>query len=121
MATLGKEEGTLKLDWVEGVQRLLADNAMLEQVEAEARALWQRGIRHIIWAGMGGSIMAVRVSPISAFAVVATGGTGVTIYPLDSTDPAALNDIVRKIAQVKKLAPLWGRSIQSSLLARTSG
>src|SRR5205823_11529979 len=61
MATLGSEDGALKLDWVEGVQRLLADNAMLEQVEAEAREIWERGIRHIIWAGMGGSIMAVRV------------------------------------------------------------
>src|SRR5256885_9835242 len=59
MATLGSEDGALKLDWVEGVQRLLADNAMLEQVEAEAREIWERGIRHIIWAGMGGSIMAV--------------------------------------------------------------
>src|SRR2546427_11168228 len=61
MATLGSEDGVLKLDWVEGVQRLLADNAMLEQVETEAREIWERGIRHIIWAGMGGAIMAVRV------------------------------------------------------------
>src|SRR5258708_20299852 len=61
MATLGSEDGAVKLDWVEGVHRLLADNVMLEQVEAEARAIWERGIRHIIWAGMGGSIMAVRV------------------------------------------------------------
>jgi hypothetical protein len=104
MATLGNEDGALKLDWVEGVQRLLADNAMLEQVEAEARALWQRGIRHIIWAGMGGSIMAVRVLTDLGFCSGRDGGH-VTIHPLDSTDPAAL----------------WGRSIQSSLLARTSG
>src|SRR6266571_8336636 len=81
MATLGNEEGALKLDWVEGVQRLLADNAMLEQVEAEARALWQRGIRHIIWAGMGGSIMAVRVLTDLGFCTGPSSGH-VTIYPL---------------------------------------
>ena len=30
MATLGSEDGVLKLDWVEGVSRLLADPTMLE-------------------------------------------------------------------------------------------
>src|SRR5438270_6308023 len=61
MATLGSEDGVLKLDWVEGVARLLDDPAQLEEVEAEARDIWQRGIRHMIWAGMGGSVIAVRV------------------------------------------------------------
>src|SRR5438128_2045293 len=84
MATLGSEDGALKLDWVEGVQRLLADNAMLEQVEAEAREIWERGIRHIIWAGMGGSIMAVRVLTDLGFCSGRDKGQ-VTIYPLDST------------------------------------
>src|SRR5260221_6290061 len=103
MATLGSEDGALKLDWVEGVQRLLADNTMLEQVEAEARAVWERGIRHIIWAGMGGSIMAVRVLTDLGFCSDRDNGH-VTIYPLDSTDPAALNEIVREIAQAKHMA-----------------
>ena len=61
MATLGSEDGALKLDWVEGVARLLADPVMLEEEEAEAKDIWQRGIRHIIWAGMGGSVLTVRV------------------------------------------------------------
>src|SRR5207247_6218307 len=61
MATLGSDDGALKLDWVEGVARLLADPAQLEEVEAEARDIWQHGIRHMIWAGMGGSVIAVRV------------------------------------------------------------
>src|SRR6266705_2507812 len=61
MATLGSEDGTHKLDWVEGVARLLAHPTQLEEVEAEARDIWQRGIRHMIWAGMGGSVIAVRV------------------------------------------------------------
>jgi hypothetical protein len=103
MATLGSEDGVLKLDWVEGVQRLLADNAKLEQVETEAREIWERGIRHIIWAGMGGSIMAVRVLTDLGYCNGRDKGQ-VTIYPLDSTDPAALNEIVRKIAEAKNLA-----------------
>src|SRR5215469_8374467 len=117
MATLGSEDGALKLDWVEGVQRLLADNAMLEQVEAEARAIWQRGIRHIIWAGMGGSIMAVRVLIDLGFCSSRDRGH-VSIYPLDSTDPAALNDIVRKIAQAKNLARLSGEEASNPAFLR---
>src|SRR5947209_485466 len=110
MAMLGSEDGALKLDWVEGVQRLLADNAMLEQVEAEAREIWERGRRHIIWAGMGGSIMAVRVLTDLGFCSGRDKGH-MTIYPLDSTDPAALNEIVRKIAEAKHLAlPAGGQS-----------
>ncbi|MBA2680141.1 MAG: hypothetical protein H0U76_17315 [Ktedonobacteraceae bacterium] len=110
MARLGSEDGVLKLDWVEGVARLLADPARLEAVEAEAREIQERGIRHIIWAGMGGSVIAVRVLSDLGFC----GGDAdpssrqhaaslVTIYPLDSTDPAALNEIVREIAKAKNL------------------
>ncbi len=47
MATLGSENGSLKLDWVEGVARLLADHTRLEEIETEAREIWERGIRHI--------------------------------------------------------------------------
>lgn len=111
MATLGSEDGVLKLDWVEGVARLLADPTKLEEVEAEAREIIQeRSIRHIIWAGMGGSVIAVRVlrdlgfcggdaDPSSSLLAEAP----ITIYPLDSTDPAALNEIVRGIAKAKNL------------------
>ena len=102
MATLGSEDGALKLDWVEGVARLLEDPTKLEQVETEARAIWDRGIRHIIWAGMGGSVIAVRVLTALGFCHDSQG-EGIAIYPLDSTDPAALNEIVCKIAQAKNL------------------
>ncbi len=37
MAMLGSEDGALKLDWVEGVARLLEDDTKLEKLEAEAR------------------------------------------------------------------------------------
>ncbi len=103
MAALGTENGALKLDWVEGVARLLADPAQLEEVEAEARDIWQRGIRHLIWAGMGGSVLTVRVLCELGFGGSRDNGQ-VTIYPLDSTDPAALNAIVRKIVAAKNLA-----------------
>ncbi len=103
MATLGSEDGVLKLDWVEGIARLLADPAQLEEVEAEAQDIWQRGIRHLIWAGMGGSVITVRVLCDLGFCRSRDNGQ-VSIYPLDSTDPAALNDIVRQIAEAKHLA-----------------
>jgi hypothetical protein len=103
MATLGSEDGALKLDWVEGIARLLAHPTQVEEVETEARDLWGRGIRHMIWAGMGGSVIAVRVFCDLGFCSGNDKGQ-MTIYPLDSTDPAALNAIVRKIAEAKHLA-----------------
>ena len=103
MATLGSEGHALKLDWVEGIARLLADPVMLDEVEAEAQDIWHQGIRHIIWSGMGGSVLTVRVLCELGF-----GGSHnneqVDIYPLDSTDPAALNAIVRKITAARHLA-----------------
>ena len=105
MATLGSEDGSLKLDWVEGTARLLAGQTLLEEVEEEARDIIRRGIRHIIWAGMGGSVLTVRVLCDLGFCGNGDNEEGhVTIYPLDSTDPAALNEIVRKIAAARKLA-----------------
>lgn len=102
MATLGSEDGALKLDWVEGVARLLADEQQLEEVEEEARALWQQGIRHIIWAGMGGSVITIRVLAQLGFCN-GHQGERMAIYPLDSTDPAALNTIVEQIARAKEV------------------
>lgn len=107
MAELGSENGELKLDWVEAVARLLADEQQLEQVEQEARELWQQGIRHLIWAGMGGSVITVRVLVALGFGE-GCDGEAIAIYPLDSTDPAALNAIVHKIAQAKHLPPPVG-------------
>jgi glucose-6-phosphate isomerase len=111
MARLGSEDGALKLDWVEGIGRLLDDPAKLEEVEAEARAIRNRGIRHIIWAGMGGSVLTVRVLRDLGFcgghADVSSSqrdGEQIAIRPLDSTDPAALNAIIRAIAAAKRLA-----------------
>ncbi len=117
MATLGSEDGALKLDWVEGVGRLLADPTQLEKVEAEAQDIWQRGIRHMIWAGMGGSVIAVRVLCELDFCR-SHDNEQVTIYPLDSTDPAALNEIVRKIAAAKNLALPTGEESSNPIFLR---
>src|SRR5258708_7704474 len=80
MAALGSENGELKLDWVEGIARLLAAPTQLEEVEAEAIAFWQQGIRHIIWAGMGGSVLTVRVMAELGFCG-GHNGEHIAIYP----------------------------------------
>lgn len=129
MATLGSENGELRLDWVEGAARLLADPGMLEEVEAEARDLWQRGIRHIIWAGMGGSVLTVRVLTSLGFCSVSSHEEAqpasteqITIYPLDSTDPAALNAIVRQIVGTKGLQlPSQNQTFDQSFLRSLLG
>src|SRR5436309_2581832 len=122
MTTLGSEDGALKLDWVEGVARLLADPIMLEEVEAEAKDIWQSGIRHIIWAGMGGSVLTVRVlCELGFFNEQDTQQLreSIAIYPLDSTDPAALNDIVRKIAAARNLVLPDGAELSNPNFLRT--
>src|SRR5258708_31550302 len=60
MLRLGGENGVPMLDWVDAVPRLLAEPTQLETVEQEAHRLIARGIRHIVWAGMGGSVLAVQ-------------------------------------------------------------
>ncbi len=103
MAQLGSEGDELKLDWVEGIARLLADSTQLEEVEGQAQRLWQQGIRHIIWAGMGGSVLTVRVLAELGFCASQNGQYS-ALYPLDSTDPAALNALIHQIAASKQLS-----------------
>jgi hypothetical protein len=113
MARLGSEDGVLKLDWVDGVERLLANPGLLAMVETEAQDLWAQGIRHIIWAGMGGSIIAVRVL-VNLGCCDGSEAGHFTIHPLDSTDPAALNAIIRTIARAKNLPLLEQGSTNDS-------
>jgi len=102
MAQLGSENGVPKLDWVMGMARLLEHDSWLEEIEREAAEIWDRGTRHIIWSGMGGSVMAVRV--LVGLGFCAIGTDTVAIHPLDSTDPAALNAVLRAIAGAKGLS-----------------
>jgi hypothetical protein len=101
MRQLGSEDGTPMLDWVDGVPRLLANPDGLETVEREALALLERGVRHVIWSGMGGSVLTVQVLRALGFCAGA-----LTVHPLDSTDPTALDQLVRHLADAKGLAPL---------------
>src|SRR5262245_43514536 len=59
MAELGREGGDPKLDWVDGVEKILDHPEWLIAAEREAHEILQLGIRHIIWAGMGGSVQTV--------------------------------------------------------------
>ena len=118
MHTLGAENGDLKLDWVEGVARLLADETQLESIEHDAQMLWQRGIRHIIWAGMGGSVITVRVMAELGFCD-GDNGKHIAIYPLDSTDPAALNAILQQIAAAKQLTLSGSNQLASATWLHT--
>lgn len=88
MARLGSEDAALKLDWVEMTPWLLAHPAALAEVEREAQALLAKGVKSLIWAGMGGSVLSVRVARALGFA-----DQPCAVLPLDSTDPAALNAI----------------------------
>lgn len=99
MAQLGSEGDTLKLDWAQAIPWLLAHPEALASVEAEARALLAAGTRHLIWAGMGGSVLTVQTLCGLGFG----DGPSLTIHPLDSTDPAALNATVRALARAKGL------------------
>ncbi len=100
MAELSGENGEVKLEWVEGIARLLASPYRLAMLENEGRDLWGRGVRKIIWAGMGGSIMAVRTLIEMDYC---NDPNGLEILPLDSTDPAALNQILSRLSTSKKI------------------
>src|SRR5579875_1029618 len=91
------EQGIQQLHWMDVVPRLLAHPDLLEQVEQEGRCLWERGIRHIIWSGMGGSITIVKTLVQMGICT----SEGIRLYLLDSTDPAALNETMTAIAQAK--------------------
>src|SRR5256714_6164885 len=71
----------------------------------------------MIWAGMGGSVIAVRVFCDLGFCNGRDEGQ-VTIYPLDSNDPAALNGIVRKIAAAKHLTRPSGEEASNPAFLR---
>jgi hypothetical protein len=101
MRQLGSEDGAPMLDWVEAMPRLLADPEGLEAVEHEARTVLTRGVRQVIWSGMGGSVLSVQVLCALGFCE-----EGVTIHPLDSTDPEALNALLRRLANGKGIVSL---------------
>lgn len=99
MLRLGSENGVPMLDWVEAVPRALANPAQVDAVEQDAHRLLARGIRHIIWAGMGGSVLSVQVLRALGFC-----DEPLRVYPLDSTDPRALNHLLYELAAAKGMS-----------------
>lgn len=94
MAELAREGDDLKLDWVDGVEKALAHPEWLTEVEREAAEIVRMGVRHVIWSGMGGSVQTVYALKNLGF----LDSPAMTIYPLDSTDPASLNRVLAGIA-----------------------
>jgi hypothetical protein len=93
MAALATEGGDVKLDWVDGVEKALAAPGQLEAAGHEAEEIVAQRIRHVIWSGMGGSVQTVYTLKRLGY----LDGPGLSIHPLDSTDPAALNRILAAI------------------------
>jgi hypothetical protein len=89
MAALATESGDIKLDWADQVAWALDHPEAIDEVETLAAWIRSR-FEHVIWSGMGGSVQAVH----------ALKGLfpGLALHPLDSTDPAALNRLLREIA-----------------------
>ncbi len=92
MAELATEAGDVKLDWSDQVARALDHPESLAAVEEMAQSIRSR-FEHLIWSGMGGSIQAVHtLKGLGLF-----DGAGVQVHPLDSTDPASLNRLLREV------------------------
>jgi hypothetical protein len=91
-AELATEAGDVKLSWVDQLAWALDHPEVLADVEALADSLHGR-FRHLVWAGMGGSVQTVH----SLRGLGLLEGAGLTVHPLDSTDPAALNRLLRAV------------------------
>ena len=93
MAELATEAGDVKLDWVDQVAWALDHPDVVEGVERLAQSIRER-FAHVIWSGMGGSIQAVHT--LKGMGLFAANRP--SVHPLDSTDPAALNRLLRELA-----------------------
>src|SRR5688572_17515028 len=94
MAELGTEGGDIKLDWVDGVETALSNPDQLAAAEREGADIVAAGMRHVIWAGMGGSVQTVYTLKRMGF----LDQPNLAVHPIDSTDPASLNAILEAIA-----------------------
>jgi hypothetical protein len=94
----GSENGTLRMDWVDTVAELLADDRPLVELEWPASE-WRRcGVRHVVWSAMGGSGVTVRI-----LAGLGSSGPAPSLHVLNSTDPVALDALVAGLADAKDL------------------
>jgi hypothetical protein len=115
MAELCTEGGTVRMDWVDSVGALLVDSGPLQALEGLAGGWRGRGIRHVVWAGMGGSGVTVGVLAHLA----ADGESGApAMHLLDSTDPMAIDALVARLAAGKNIPtdrPLWPEELRALL------
>jgi len=103
MRRLGSDQGKVKLDWVDRVGDLVRDDALLREIFMQASAILKAGIRHVLWSGMGGSVVGVQA--LIDLAGTARGGPpSIALYVCDSTDPATLSGLLTRIANAKGLA-----------------
>ena len=93
MAELGAEGGDIKLDWVDGVEKALSQPEQLAAAESEGADIIRQGIKHVIWAGMGGSVQTVYALKRMGY----LDQPNLAVHPIDSTDPASLNLILDAI------------------------
>jgi hypothetical protein len=102
MAGLCSDHGTVRMDWVDSLEMLAADPGPLRELEELATRWRLWGIRHVVWSGMGGSGVTVGVL---AELAGGDGGRGPAVHLLDSTDPAAIDALVARLAETKGLPP----------------
>lgn len=99
MAELANEGGDLKVDWVDQLAWLDAHPEKIADVDRLVADLRAAGVRHLIWAGMGGSVQAVH----SLCRLGVFDGGAIAVHPIDSTDPAALNRLLDDIREDRPL------------------
>jgi len=106
MADLATEAGDVKLDWVDQVAWALDHPQAIAEVERLAESIRSR-FAHVVWSGMGGSVQAVHtLKGIGVF-----GPDGPSVHPLDSSDPAALNRLLRELAPDGELGATLARTL----------
>lgn len=88
-------EGGASMDWFDATRVLIEQPELLHAVEREADEIVAAGVRHVIWAGMGGSVVAVQ----ALLDAVPPAGP-VTFHTLDSTDPTALNALLAEVGEL---------------------
>src|SRR5688500_16173367 len=95
MAELCSEHGTVRMAWVDAIGGLVADERPLAELEQLVESWRARGVRHVVWSGMGGS--GVTVGVLTALGL-GDPERGPALHLLDSTDPAALDALVGRLA-----------------------
>src|SRR6266851_5979494 len=106
MAHLATEAGDVKLDWVDQVAWALDHPDAIDGVETLAESIRSR-FAHVVWSGMGGSIQAVHT--LKGLGLLETNPP--SVHPLDSTDPAALNRLLRELGSDGDLPAALGRTL----------